>query len=171
MGKKTVGGQKQGGGGFFSSIFGRKAKKEEQEVEESRDKESKWLIYSQTIVEVRNHWLLLCSGSGLDELMTPEEKEKLYTAIGYSGSSHNLALPKQVATPAASYSQSTQDEAWSYFDLFSNATNRTNFCLVSCCVSVRSRGCHLPTLKYFGDGPRAAWCPRNSKDPDDRPQH
>uniref|UniRef100_A0A4W6CNT0 Vacuolar protein sorting 13 homolog C n=1 Tax=Lates calcarifer TaxID=8187 RepID=A0A4W6CNT0_LATCA len=37
--------------------------------------------------------LTLCSG--LDELMTAEEKEKLYTAIGYSGSSHNLALPKQ----------------------------------------------------------------------------
>ncbi|XP_026233856.1 vacuolar protein sorting-associated protein 13C isoform X2 [Anabas testudineus] len=68
VGRKAVGGQKQGGGGFFSSIFGRKAKKEEQEVEDS---------------------------SGLDELMTPEEKEKLYTAIGYSGSSHNLALPKQ----------------------------------------------------------------------------
>lgn len=28
--------------------------------------------------------------------MTLEEKEKLYTAIGYSGSSHNLALPKHV---------------------------------------------------------------------------
>lgn len=36
------------------------------------------------------------SGSGLDEIMTAEEKEKLYTAIGYSGSSHNLTLPKQV---------------------------------------------------------------------------
>lgn len=33
--------------------------------------------------------------------MTAEEKEKLYTAIGYSGSSHDLALPKQVSTPAA----------------------------------------------------------------------
>lgn len=32
--------------------------------------------------------------------MTAEEKEKLYTAIGYSGSSHNLALPKKVNTPA-----------------------------------------------------------------------
>ncbi|XP_055363331.1 intermembrane lipid transfer protein VPS13C isoform X2 [Betta splendens] len=73
LAKKTVARQKQGGGGFFSSIFGRKAKKEEQEVEESNAKES----------------------SGLDELMTPEEKEKLYTAIGYSGSSHNLALPRQ----------------------------------------------------------------------------
>uniref|UniRef100_A0A3B3I1G8 Chorein N-terminal domain-containing protein n=1 Tax=Oryzias latipes TaxID=8090 RepID=A0A3B3I1G8_ORYLA len=30
-----------------------------------------------------------------ENLMTPEEKEKLYTAIGYSGSSHNLTLPKQ----------------------------------------------------------------------------
>lgn len=46
------------------------------------------------------HFCLLCSGSGLEDLMTAEEKEKLYTAIGYSGSSHNLALPKQVNTPA-----------------------------------------------------------------------
>ncbi|XP_056226494.1 intermembrane lipid transfer protein VPS13C isoform X5 [Seriola aureovittata] len=70
VGKKAAGGQKQGGG-FFSSLFGRKAKKEEQE--ESKDMES----------------------SGLDQLMTAEEKEKLYTAIGYSGSSHNLSLPRQ----------------------------------------------------------------------------
>lgn len=40
--------------------------------------------------------LFWCSDSGLEELMTAEEKEKLYTAIGYSGSSHNLTLPKQV---------------------------------------------------------------------------
>ncbi|XP_030269125.1 vacuolar protein sorting-associated protein 13C [Sparus aurata] len=74
VGKKAAGGQKQaGGGGFFSSFFGRKAKKEEQEPEESKETES----------------------SGLEDLMTAEEKEKLYTAIGYSGSSHNLALPKQ----------------------------------------------------------------------------
>lgn len=72
VGKKAPGGQKQGGG-FFSSLFGRKAKKEEAEPEECKDTES----------------------SGLDELITAEEKEKLYTAIGYSGSSHNLALPKQ----------------------------------------------------------------------------
>ncbi|XP_059213226.1 intermembrane lipid transfer protein VPS13C isoform X2 [Centropristis striata] len=70
-GKKSVA-QKQGGG-FFSSFFGRKTKKEEQEPEESQETES----------------------SGLDEIMTASEKEKLYTAIGYSGSSHNLALPKQ----------------------------------------------------------------------------
>ncbi|XP_024911459.1 vacuolar protein sorting-associated protein 13C [Cynoglossus semilaevis] len=67
--KKGAPGQKQGGG-FFSGWFGRKAKKEEQE----ETKETQ--------------------GSGLDEIMTLEEKEKLYTAIGYSGSSHNLALPK-----------------------------------------------------------------------------
>ncbi|XP_047435908.1 vacuolar protein sorting-associated protein 13C isoform X3 [Mugil cephalus] len=70
VGKKASGGQKQGGG-FFSGWFGRKSKKEEQE--ESKELES----------------------SGLDQLMTAEEKEKLYTAIGYSGSSHNLALPRQ----------------------------------------------------------------------------
>ncbi|KAM3877457.1 intermembrane lipid transfer protein VPS13C [Diretmus argenteus] len=71
--KKTAGGQKQGGGGgFFSSFFGRKGKKEE-EQEECKEPES----------------------AVLDELMTTDEKEKLYTAIGYSGSSHNLALPKQ----------------------------------------------------------------------------
>uniref|UniRef100_A0A673Z750 Vacuolar protein sorting 13 homolog C n=1 Tax=Salmo trutta TaxID=8032 RepID=A0A673Z750_SALTR len=31
----------------------------------------------------------------IEELMSADEKAKLYTAIGYSGSSHNLALPKQ----------------------------------------------------------------------------
>ncbi|KAM4036143.1 intermembrane lipid transfer protein VPS13C isoform 3-T3 [Anomaloglossus baeobatrachus] len=30
----------------------------------------------------------------IDDLMTPEEKKKLFTAIGYSESSHNLCLPK-----------------------------------------------------------------------------
>ncbi|KAJ3592882.1 hypothetical protein NHX12_005220, partial [Muraenolepis orangiensis] len=70
--KKTAGGQKPaGGGGGFFGFFNRKVKKEEQE--ESKEPES----------------------SGLDELMTTEEKEKLYTAIGYSGSSHNLAVPKE----------------------------------------------------------------------------
>ncbi|XP_030582249.1 vacuolar protein sorting-associated protein 13C isoform X2 [Archocentrus centrarchus] len=70
--KKAAAGQKQGGG-FFSSFFGRKAKKEEQAPEEREEAQS----------------------SGLDQIMTAEEKEKLYTAIGYSGSSHSLALPKQ----------------------------------------------------------------------------
>lgn len=35
--------------------------------------------------------------TGIDSIMTAEEKSKLYTAIGYSGSSHNLALPKHVS--------------------------------------------------------------------------
>lgn len=33
----------------------------------------------------------------IDELMTPEEKAKLFTAIGYSDSSHHPSLPKQVS--------------------------------------------------------------------------
>ncbi|XP_029986703.1 vacuolar protein sorting-associated protein 13C isoform X10 [Sphaeramia orbicularis] len=70
--KKAAGGQKQGGWSI-GSWFSRRSKKEEQEPEESKEEQS----------------------SGLDEIMTTEEKEKLYTAIGYSGSSHNLALPKQ----------------------------------------------------------------------------
>ena len=32
----------------------------------------------------------------IDDIMTAEEKDKLFTAIGYSESTHNLALPKQV---------------------------------------------------------------------------
>ncbi|XP_034747367.1 vacuolar protein sorting-associated protein 13C-like [Etheostoma cragini] len=43
------------------------------------------------------------SRSGLDDLMTAAEKEKLYTAIGYSGSSHNLALPKQYVSVVVSF--------------------------------------------------------------------
>lgn len=45
--------------------------------------------------------LVWCTAPGLDNFMTAAEKEKLYTAIGYSDSSHNLALPKQVRSPAA----------------------------------------------------------------------
>ncbi|XP_055010645.1 LOW QUALITY PROTEIN: intermembrane lipid transfer protein VPS13C [Boleophthalmus pectinirostris] len=67
--KKSTG-QKQG---WFGGWFSKKAKKDEQEQEESKETE----------------------GSGLDDIMTPEEKQKLYTAIGYSGSSHNLTLPKE----------------------------------------------------------------------------
>ncbi|XP_070411206.1 intermembrane lipid transfer protein VPS13C isoform X2 [Nothobranchius furzeri] len=77
---KKAGAQKQGGG-FFSGWFGRKPKTEEQELEESLESES----------------------SGLDQLMTAEEKEKLYTAIGYSGSSHNLALPKQYVAAVVTF--------------------------------------------------------------------
>ncbi|KAK7944308.1 hypothetical protein WMY93_000036 [Mugilogobius chulae] len=69
---KKSSGQKQSGG-WFGGWFGKKAKKDEQEQEESKETE----------------------GSGLDDIMTAEEKQKLYTAIGYSGSSHNLTLPKE----------------------------------------------------------------------------
>lgn len=37
--------------------------------------------------------------AAIDDLMTPEEKAKLFTAIGYSDSSHNLALPRKVMAP------------------------------------------------------------------------
>ncbi|XP_065123827.1 intermembrane lipid transfer protein VPS13C isoform X1 [Paramisgurnus dabryanus] len=60
---------KQSGGGFFSSFFGKKEGKKKEE-EEDKEQES------------------------IDSIMTSEEKAKLYTAIGYSESSHNLALPK-----------------------------------------------------------------------------
>lgn len=61
--------------------------------------------------------------------MTSEEKEKLFTAIGYSGSSHNLALPKQVSAPAAGVPNS---------DLFlpsvSTQYTAASFLCVSVCV-------------------------------------
>ncbi|XP_008588038.1 PREDICTED: vacuolar protein sorting-associated protein 13C-like, partial [Galeopterus variegatus] len=56
-------------GGWFSGFWGKK---------ESKKKDEESLI-PETI----------------DDLMTPEEKEKLFTAIGYSESTHNLTLPKQ----------------------------------------------------------------------------
>ncbi|KAI7814086.1 putative vacuolar protein sorting-associated protein 13C [Triplophysa rosa] len=67
--KKAATQKQSGGGGFFSSFLGRKETKKKEE-EEDKEPES------------------------IDSLMTSEEKTKLYTAIGYSGSSHNLALPK-----------------------------------------------------------------------------
>uniref|UniRef100_A0A8C9NVA1 Chorein N-terminal domain-containing protein n=1 Tax=Serinus canaria TaxID=9135 RepID=A0A8C9NVA1_SERCA len=57
-------------GGWFSGFWGKR---------ESRIKEDEESLVPET----------------LDELMTPEEKAKLYTAIGYSDSSHHLSLPKQ----------------------------------------------------------------------------
>uniref|UniRef100_A0A8C4LD47 Vacuolar protein sorting 13 homolog C n=1 Tax=Equus asinus asinus TaxID=83772 RepID=A0A8C4LD47_EQUAS len=56
-------------GGWFSGFWGKK---------ESRKKDEESLI-PETI----------------DDLMTPEEKDKLFTAIGYSESTHDLTLPKQ----------------------------------------------------------------------------
>ncbi|XP_068814299.1 intermembrane lipid transfer protein VPS13C isoform X2 [Struthio camelus] len=57
-------------GGWFGGFWGKK---------ESRKKEDEESSVPETI----------------DELMTPEEKAKLFTAIGYSDSSHHLSLPKQ----------------------------------------------------------------------------
>lgn len=97
---KKAGGQKQGGG-FFSGWFGRKAKKEEQEVEENKEPEGKSCSEPSGKTSPFGSKAGSVLGSGLDQLMTAEEKEKLYTAIGYSGSSHNLALPKQVEMPCS----------------------------------------------------------------------
>ncbi|XP_032336935.1 vacuolar protein sorting-associated protein 13C isoform X2 [Camelus ferus] len=65
--KSTDTGEKRGG--WFSGFWGKK---------ESKKKDEEPLI-PETI----------------DDLMTPEEKDKLFTAIGYSESTHNLTLPKQ----------------------------------------------------------------------------
>uniref|UniRef100_A0A4W3HA74 Vacuolar protein sorting 13 homolog C n=1 Tax=Callorhinchus milii TaxID=7868 RepID=A0A4W3HA74_CALMI len=68
LGKK--GAEKQSGG-WFSGLWGRKDSKKKGEEEVKSVPES------------------------INDLMTPEEKAKLYTAIGYSESYHNLTLPKQ----------------------------------------------------------------------------
>ncbi|KAK3562082.1 hypothetical protein QTP86_027175 [Hemibagrus guttatus] len=62
--------QNHGGGGLFSGFFGRKERKKKDQEEEDKELES------------------------IDAVMTTEEKTKLYTAIGYSENSPNLALPK-----------------------------------------------------------------------------
>ncbi|KAM7010642.1 intermembrane lipid transfer protein VPS13C [Passerculus sandwichensis] len=67
--KKSTEAEKKSGG-WFSGFWGKR---------ESKIKEDEEPLVPET----------------LDELMTPEEKAKLYTAIGYSDSSHHLSLPKQ----------------------------------------------------------------------------
>ncbi|NXQ30935.1 VP13C protein, partial [Alaudala cheleensis] len=67
--KKSAEAEKKSGG-WFSGFWGKR---------ESRVKEDEESPVPETI----------------DELMTPEEKAKLFTAIGYSDSSHHLSLPKQ----------------------------------------------------------------------------
>ncbi|MCI4383796.1 hypothetical protein PGIGA_G00030820 [Pangasianodon gigas] len=62
--------QNHGGGGLFSGFFGKKDRKKKDQEEEDKQPES------------------------LDAVVTTEEKTKLYTAIGYSENSPNLALPK-----------------------------------------------------------------------------
>ncbi|XP_006899704.1 PREDICTED: vacuolar protein sorting-associated protein 13C isoform X1 [Elephantulus edwardii] len=65
--KSAESGEKRGG--WFSGFWGKKECKK-------KDEES-------SIPET------------IDDLMTPEEKAKLFTAIGYSETTHNLTLPKQ----------------------------------------------------------------------------
>ncbi|NXX88954.1 VP13C protein, partial [Centropus bengalensis] len=67
--KKSIEAEKKGSG-WFSGFWGRR---------ETRKKEDEESSVPETI----------------DEIMTPEEKAKLFTAIGYSDSSHRLSLPKQ----------------------------------------------------------------------------
>ncbi|XP_074090395.1 intermembrane lipid transfer protein VPS13C isoform X2 [Macrotis lagotis] len=67
--KSTDTGEKRSGG-WFSGFWGKK------EAKKIDDEES---LVPETI----------------DDLMTPEEKAKLFTAIGYSDSTHNLTLPKE----------------------------------------------------------------------------
>ncbi|XP_062482305.1 intermembrane lipid transfer protein VPS13C isoform X1 [Pezoporus occidentalis] len=68
--KKKITEAEKKGGGWFSGFWSKK---------ESRKKEDEESPVPETI----------------DELMTPEEKAKLFTAIGYSDSSYHLSLPKQ----------------------------------------------------------------------------
>ncbi|XP_077603856.1 intermembrane lipid transfer protein VPS13C isoform X1 [Crocuta crocuta] len=65
--KSTETGEKRGG--WFSGFWSKK---------ESKKKDEESLI-----------------PESIDDIMTPEEKDKLFTAIGYSETTHNLTLPKQ----------------------------------------------------------------------------
>ncbi|XP_066448424.1 intermembrane lipid transfer protein VPS13C isoform X2 [Eleutherodactylus coqui] len=72
LAKKTQAGEKKGGG-WFGGFWGKKETSKKEDSEELSVPESNFKI---------------------DDLMTPEEKKKLFTAIGYSETSHNLSLPK-----------------------------------------------------------------------------
>ncbi|KAM6426345.1 intermembrane lipid transfer protein VPS13C [Liasis olivaceus] len=69
LSKKSADGERKSG--WFSGLWGKKESKKKEEEEEKSVPET------------------------IDDLMTPEEKAKLFTAIGYSDSSHNLTLPKK----------------------------------------------------------------------------
>ncbi|GCB63984.1 hypothetical protein scyTo_0011691, partial [Scyliorhinus torazame] len=72
-------GSEKQSGGWFSGLWGRKDSKKKGEEEDKSVPES------------------------INDLMTAEEKTKLYTAIGYSGSSHNLTLPKEYVANVISF--------------------------------------------------------------------
>ncbi|KAG8576312.1 hypothetical protein GDO81_009827 [Engystomops pustulosus] len=70
LAKKTSQTGEKKGGGWFGGFWGKKETSKKEDSEEISVPEK------------------------IDDLMTPEEKKKLFTAIGYSESSHNLSLPK-----------------------------------------------------------------------------
>ncbi|KAE8617181.1 hypothetical protein XENTR_v10009002 [Xenopus tropicalis] len=70
MAKKSSAGGEKKGGGWFGSFWSKKEATKKDDVDE------------------------IFASEKIDDFMTPEEKAKLFTAIGYSDSSHNLALPK-----------------------------------------------------------------------------
>uniref|UniRef100_A0A8C5P9K6 Vacuolar protein sorting 13 homolog C n=1 Tax=Leptobrachium leishanense TaxID=445787 RepID=A0A8C5P9K6_9ANUR len=69
LAKKSGQGSEKKSGGWFGGFWGRKEATKKDDTE-------------------------LSVPEKIDDLMTPEEKAKLFTAIGYSESYHNLALPK-----------------------------------------------------------------------------
>ncbi|XP_062927043.1 intermembrane lipid transfer protein VPS13C isoform X1 [Mobula hypostoma] len=75
LGKK---GKEKQSGGWFSSLWGRKESKKSEDEDKSVPE-------------------------SINDLMTTEEKTKLYTAIGYSESSHNLILPKEYVAHVISF--------------------------------------------------------------------
>lgn len=103
MAKKAASQKQSGGGGFFSGFFGRKeTKKKEEEEDKELESEcfiSRIFVFEQAHICICNRFAFLHAFvlTGIDSIMTSEEKGKLYTAIGYSESSHNLALPKHVS--------------------------------------------------------------------------
>ncbi|XP_069759027.1 intermembrane lipid transfer protein VPS13C isoform X1 [Narcine bancroftii] len=65
-------------GGWFSGLWGRKESKKSEDEDKSVPE-------------------------SINDLLTTEEKTKLYTAIGYSESSHNLILPKEYVAHVISF--------------------------------------------------------------------
>ncbi|KAK2500875.1 hypothetical protein MC885_011971 [Smutsia gigantea] len=62
--------------------------------------------------------------TAIDDFMTPEEKDKLFTAIGYSESTYNLTLPKQLNSKDQGLQKTTNssleeimDKAYDKFDV------------------------------------------------------
>ncbi|KAK2506086.1 hypothetical protein MC885_003592 [Smutsia gigantea] len=62
--------------------------------------------------------------TAIDDFMTPEEKDKLFTAVGYSESTYNLTLPKQLNSEDQGLQKTTNssleeimDEAYDKFDV------------------------------------------------------